>query len=498
MKTILLTGASGIMGRNTIGLLLNEGYNVRTFSLDTPTDRKVLSKYKKKKNLTTIWGDLRDYEKVLNAVKNVDIVLHLAALVSPQADKNPELAMEINIGSTKKLIQAIKDLKQQNHTKFVFIGTMAETGDRLPPIHWGRVGDPIKPGFYDYYALSKTLAERCVIDSGLKYWVSLRQTGMASGHMLSIRDSIIFHQPLNNLIEYISDRDSGILLHNICKKLPADFWCHIYNIGGGEKFRLSCFDLLKMAFRTFGIQNMSKIFNSSWFATRNFHGQYFLDSNKLESYLHFQHDGKEYIENCQRTNLGPLCAILKSISKIPIFENIVEKIIKKEMEKNLYGERGTMQILNSKNNEKIAALFRSKKDWETLKPIDFNYDLNILDINKVVYISHGYDENKPKTELNIEDIKQAAVFRGGKCLSSVMQKGDWKTKLNFECAFGHKFSASPTLVLEGGHWCEECEKESWNYHEIAKVNPFFAQVWYPLHDKNEIPIKIPKLIAKAF
>ena len=30
---------------------------------------------------------------------------------------------------------------------------------------------------FDYYAVSKIAAERYVIESGLKYWVSLRQTG---------------------------------------------------------------------------------------------------------------------------------------------------------------------------------------------------------------------------------------------------------------------------------------------------------------------------------
>ena len=51
--------------------------------------------------------------------------------------------------------------------------------------------------------------------------------------------------------------------------------------------------------------------------------------------------------------------------------------------------------------------------------------------------------------------------------------------------FGHRFKASPTLVLLGGHWCPECLPLPWNYDEIAKGNPFFAQVWYPFHDKKE-------------
>ena len=66
-----------------------------------------------------------------------------------------------------------------------------------------------------------------------------------------------------------------------------------------------------------------------------------------------------------------------------------------------------------------------------------------------------------------------------------MEKGNWTNKLLFTCAFGHSFEASPRLILEGGHWCSECERTSWNYSKRAKVDPFFAQVWEPIHEENE-------------
>lgn len=50
---------------------------------------------------------------------------------------------------------------------------------------------------------------------------------------------------------------------------------------------------------------------------------------------------------------------------------------------------------------------------------------------------------------------------------------------------GVTIEASPRLVLEGGHWCDECERKSWNYGRRAKVDPFFAQVWKPLHEDDE-------------
>lgn len=45
--------------------------------------------------------------------------------------------MKNNYGSTKNIIESIQEQDQNELTKFVYIGTVAETGDRMPPIHWG-------------------------------------------------------------------------------------------------------------------------------------------------------------------------------------------------------------------------------------------------------------------------------------------------------------------------------------------------------------------------
>lgn len=115
--------------------------------------------------------------------------------------------------------------------------------------------------------------------------------------------------------------------------------------------------------------------------------------------------------------------------------------------------------------------------------------------DKVVPIGHGYDETKPEGELNLADIRGAAKFRGGECLSSDMKVGDRSGKLKFRCAFGCEFEASPRLVLEGGHRCPECERRSWNYGKRAKVDPFFAQVWNPLHEPDELR-EYPKIVSE--
>ena len=100
-------------------------------------------------------------------------------------------------------------------------------------------------------------------------------------------------------------------------------------------------------------------------------------------------------------------------------------------------------------------------------------------------LDHGYDESIPLSELSIRDMRSVAAFRGGKCLSDTMAVGDIDSPLEWECACGHMFKASPVTVLLGGHWCPECFPSPWNYDAEARRNQFFAQVWRPLHEESE-------------
>ena len=225
-KKIFLTGASGNMGQATLNELLEkEGhFEVTALALPTRKDRQILAPYQKK-GLKVIWGDLVSYQDVLRGVSGADYVLHVGGMVSPMADTKPELTMKVNVGGAENIVRAIKAQKDPHHIKLAYIGTVAQTGNRPAPIHWGRVGDPIKLSTFDTYALSKTIAERIVIDSGLHNWVSLRQTGIARMAATEPLDPIIFHTTLDGVLEWITPGDSGRLLANICgDEVPDDFW----------------------------------------------------------------------------------------------------------------------------------------------------------------------------------------------------------------------------------------------------------------------------------
>ena len=499
--TVFLTGAAGGMGMQSLQRMVKDYslYDTIILVRDSEKNRLLLRSFEKRPGLEIVWGDLNEYDKVSYCVRRSDMVLHVAAFVSPAADYHPDKAMQVNVGSTKNLLRAIREQGREDEYRFVYIGTVAETGDRMPPIHWGRVGDPIKPSMFDYYAVSKVAAERLVIESGLKYWVSLRQTGIIGPAMAKIRDSIQFHNCLDNVLEYVSDRDSGQMMRNLSAftaddSLDESFWGHIYNIGGGASCRIDTRAMYEKMYGEMGFTNLDPVIEPKYYATRNFHGQYYLDSDKLESYLHFRSDSMQYFYDAYLDGVKSVKGMAQVICKLPGGQKLMGSIIKKTFEKPMMSEHGTKRWLKENVEDHIDAYWGSKKAWEAL-PEKLSDLLRFTDWDTVVPIDHGYDESKPESELSLADMKGAAKFRGGECLSETMETGDWRGKLRFKCAFGHEFEASPRLVLEGGHWCPDCERKSWNYGNRAKVDPFFAQVWNPLHEPDELR-EYPKLVSE--
>lgn len=497
-----MTGAGGGMGYESFKQMLPDLgslYDLVILVRESEKNHRLFDPYEGKEGLTVVYGDLLNPEDVGSCVSLSDMVLHIAAFVSPAADYYPGKAMENNYGSVINIVNAIRNQGKEDTYKLVYIGTVAETGDRMPPIHWGRVGDPIKPSVFDYYAVSKVAAERYVIDSGLKNWVSLRQTGIIGPAMAKIRDAIQFHNCIYNVLEYVSDRDSGRAMRNLAAfdsdgSLDESFWGHIYNIGGGEKCRVSTLEMYRAMYGVLGFKSLDPIIDPKMYATRNFHGQYYLDSDKLENYLHFRSDGMQYFYDAYLKELGGAVTAGKIITKLPGGQKLMGAIIKSTFREILNSEHGTKHWLDTNMEDHIDAYWGSKKAWEEL-PAKLSEMEEFTDWNTVVQIDHGYDESKPESELTLDDMKQAAEFRGGTCDSAEMKKGDWKTPLDFTCQFGHHFKGSPRLILEGGHWCDECERKSWNYGNRAKKDRFFAQVWNPLHDEDELR-EYPKAVSE--
>jgi len=457
------------MGRAGLDALLERGdrFEVAALVLPTPNDRRIIEPYIRR-GVDVIWGDLTCYEDVLAGVEGADYVLHVGGMVSPLADAYPELTMKVNVGAAQNIVRAIKAQPDPDRIHLVYIGSVAQTGNRPVPIHWGRIGDPIKLSVFDNYALSKTIAERVVVDSGLRYWASLRQTGIARLSAAETLDPILFHTPLDGVLEWVTMRDSGVLLANVCEEgVPDSFWGRIYNIGGGQPNRLTNYEFFEKMLRTIGIHNPRSVVEPNWFALRNFHGHWFSDSDELESLLHFRTQTlDEYLEDAS--------------SKLPWFMRLASafpRIVRARFERVARGLGGTLTWFTREDDERITAYFVSHRTWKSIP----GWEKRQFQRPEAppVRLEHGYDEGKPRDQFSLADARGAARFRGGECLSNDMERGSWRSLLRWRCHAGHEFLASLNLILMGGHWCPVCIADRGSYPELARHSPFFYQVWAP-------------------
>lgn len=464
---VFLTGATGNWGRFILDEFRHreDRFDIVALVLPTPADREAIGRYADMPNLRVVHGDLTNYRDVASCVKGADFVLHVGGLVSPASDENPALTHRVNVGSIRNIVRAVLTQQDPSAVGVIGIGSIAQTGDRNPPNHWGRIGDPMCPSHYDEYGQSKVIAERELADAGLPKWVSLRQTGIFHPGMLEIRDPILTHSPFGAVMEWTSAEDSARLVVNICDGLaPEEFWCDFYNIGGGAAWRLTNWQLQTKMTQAVAVKDFRKWYDRNWFATQNFHGHWYTDSDDLEKLVPFRQDSFDAaLARAVELNPG-----LRIAGKIPPW------LIKKFFIKPLtLKPRGTMAYLRAGDDQAIAAYFGSRTQWEAIG--DWSTFTPPNPDPNPSYLDHGYDESKPREQWTDRDYAAAAEFRGGELVSHG-EDGDVTTVVKWRCGFGHEFDASPLLVLRGGHWCPECVRDTFGYQRQAQRNQFLSQL----------------------
>ncbi len=495
-QRVVLFGASGTMGWWTFRELWRRRreYDLTLLLRPSFRNRRRFAPYlrvarqEKGTDLTVVWGDAVRYEDVRRAVAGADHVLHAMACISPRADYHPDEARAVNVEAVRHILRAIEEEPGgPERIRLVYTGSVAETGDRLPPIHWGRVGDPLKPAVYDLYAVTKTEGERLVLESRIRRWASLRLTFILPTlyrDYVSLPDPIMFHMPLDTCMENLTDRDAGYGLAR-CLDLPDDspFWRGIYNMGGGPAMRIGSREFQDRALKLFGVSGLAAVTERRWFATTNFHLQYYLDSDIPQSFLGYQRDDLRDWERALLYSMPPgLALLLGLIRRVPVLQRLMDRTVRRRFREMAEEHpNGTAYWRRHGNDRRIRAFFRSIAAYDALGGWDGDVPA-VAGGGEPVRLDHGYDESK--TAWEDEELAGAAAFRGGSLVDGPAG-GDPHEPARWRCAEGHLFSLKPNTVLRGGHWCPECLAPPWRYPREALRNPFFAQVWTPLHGEDE-------------
>ena len=107
-KNVLVTGAGGFIGSHLTELLVKKGASVRAFChYNALGNWGWLDASPAKKDVEVILGDISDRDSIRNAVRDINVVLHLAALIGiPYSYQAPYSYVQTNIIGTLNVLQS--------------------------------------------------------------------------------------------------------------------------------------------------------------------------------------------------------------------------------------------------------------------------------------------------------------------------------------------------------------------------------------------------------
>ena len=234
-QTVLVTGAFGLVGSETVRQLAVEGLRVVATDLNVPAYRKAAEVMP---STEVRWADLTKPEAVTRLLQAVapTAIIHLAAIIPPACYARPKLADRVNVGATEVLLKAAAALP--NPPRFVQASSVAAYGARNPHRVDGvlTAETPLRPS--DIYGEHKVEAENLVRASGLD-WVILRLGGVLSAEPrfdLDL-DTIYFEAalPIDGRIQTVDVRD---VARAFIAATTAPVVGETLLIGGDESHRL--------------------------------------------------------------------------------------------------------------------------------------------------------------------------------------------------------------------------------------------------------------------
>ncbi|MHA2379192.1 MAG: NAD-dependent epimerase/dehydratase family protein [Candidatus Thorarchaeota archaeon] len=280
---VLLTGAFGNIGESAMLFLLETDHETRCLDVRTPRSEKVKKRLLRISGFETAWGDIRDADLVQSAMTGVDCVVHLAAIIPPASDNDPELTRAVNVGGTVNILGAAENLGTM--PKIIYASSIATYGHcpgRGPP----RTADDPQEAT-DLYTETKIECEQMIRRRHLP-WTILR-FGVVPPLSLkwfeAAKDPFIFSIPLEQRIEFVHTRDIGLAIANA---VSAQTEGKILLLGGGERCRMTYREFISGTLKAVGM----KMLPDSAFLQPTCDEEYFhtdwMDTEESQRLLQFQ------------------------------------------------------------------------------------------------------------------------------------------------------------------------------------------------------------------
>ncbi|MBS7619604.1 NAD(P)-dependent oxidoreductase [Candidatus Bathyarchaeota archaeon] len=252
---LLVTGAVGRLGRDLV-TLASKRYVVRAFDLPQVSFQPI----EDVTNTEVFRGDITNLKDVREALRSVDGVIHLAAVLPPKSEQDRLQTMKVNLGGTRNLVEVLKE----NQVPLIFASSVSVygvTAHEQPPIREDHVLHA-----YNAYSESKIEAEKLVKASGIPY-IILRISAISVAELVELPDAIPFRA--DQRVEYVFVEDAAQALLSAFEMREA--LGGIYNIAGGASWQMTGEKYIKFFYDALGVEvepNFSKEYTSlDWYDT---------------------------------------------------------------------------------------------------------------------------------------------------------------------------------------------------------------------------------------
>ncbi len=267
---ILVTGATGRLGRRLVTALLEEGNTVKALVMDKEEIRTITP------GVIPIIGKLSDTKALEEACADADVVFHLAAALGESKAETGEL-VRVNVEGTENLLRpCIKSGVQH----LIFTSAVDVYGKRRAGA-LTEESDTRPSGKYGY---SKMLAEKAVDDSGVPH--TILRVGNIYGHGYENSFFKLFRAVKEEKVAIIGTGNNHLSLINVDDVVRAlmlvkdrryDTIGKVYNLSDDAHFTQS--DLMNVAAEALGVEKPSR--HVSEFLVSMIARQRDLDSNEL-------------------------------------------------------------------------------------------------------------------------------------------------------------------------------------------------------------------------
>lgn len=156
-KRVFITGHTGFKGSWMCQALINAGAIVTGYALEAPTEPSLFEVLSLAEQMNSINGDVRDYDSILNAMKESkpEFVFHMAAQpLVRESYKNPVYTYETNVMGTVNVLECIRNTE----TVRSFVNVTTDKVYLNREWEWGYRENEELNG-YDPYSNSKSCSE---------------------------------------------------------------------------------------------------------------------------------------------------------------------------------------------------------------------------------------------------------------------------------------------------------------------------------------------------